>query len=100
MNKDAFFKSLGDNKFLEGRKDQIKEWSEAFQVRSIGHMEGQRFYIAWKGTTRQVEGSEEFLSWGDAKAELAANWKRYLDEEFEREVLSPVDAEVRGSSEG
>ena len=84
MNKDDFFKHLNDNKFLEGRKDQIREWSEAFQIRGTGYS----YYIAWKGTTRQVEGTVCFNGWNDAKTELAANWKRYLDEEFEREILT------------
>lgn len=72
-----------DEKFLQGKKKQMKEWSDVFQVRH----NGKGFYIAWKNSTRQVDGTTLYDSWDHCRADLAVSWRRLVDEEFEREVL-------------
>lgn len=96
---------LRDGKLGGGLPEQVKEWSEAFQVRAISAPKPSQedrvhYYIAWKGTTNRVDGTGEFRVYENARTELMENWKRYLDEEFEKQFLSPVDGEVRDTSEG
>jgi hypothetical protein len=74
-------------KLFDGMPEHVKEWNEVFQVRSAGAMEGLVYYVAWKGTTRRVEGSLESDNWLWVKADAEQNWKKYLDDEFERQVL-------------
>lgn len=84
MNRDAYFKKLGKRKFLEGLPEQITEWGEAFAIRNYG---ARGFYISWKSHKEQVEGTGTFIQYSDAKHCLVENWKRFIDEQFEREVL-------------
>lgn len=83
MNKDDFFKRLDGRKLFDGKADQIKEWSAFFIIRK----DAMGFYIAWKDQEGPVIGTPNFDQWMDAKYHLSTNWKRFVDEEFERQVL-------------
>ncbi len=83
MNRSAFFKDLDGRKLFDGKADQIKEWSEVFIIRK----DAMGFYIAWKGRVGPVTGTDNFDDWGTAKHFLSDNWRRLIDEEFERQVL-------------
>lgn len=67
-----------------GLPNQIKDWSESFQIRkdNVGW-----YYIAWKNTFNKVENSIINNDFSIVKEYLKENWKRFLDEEFERQVL-------------
>lgn len=70
-------------KLFNGKPDQIKEWSEAFTVRNTGTF----YYISWKSHRQRVQGSNDYQNFTEAREHLILNWRRFLDEEFEREVL-------------
>lgn len=89
MSHGHWLPNLGKEKLFAGKASQIKEWNEVFQVRSksVPGFDNVHYYIAWKGTTRQVEGTGEFRAWNNAKEFINENWKKLVDEEFEREFL-------------
>lgn len=68
---------------MEGKPEQMNDYSEVFSVRNSG----KAFYISWKGGPHQVYGTDDFAYYHEAKNFLRDNWKRLIDNEFEREVL-------------
>lgn len=81
-----WFKQLDGRKFLEGRSDQVKDYNEAFTIRK--NVRG--YYISWK-TGEPVENIPFFSEWSEARAELISNWRKYLDDKFEKEILCESD---------
>ena len=82
---------LVDGKLFAGKPEQIQGWSDLFQIRAIGAMEGRVFYISMKTGPYRVEGTPEFKEWSDAKNYLAENWKAMYDDIFEKEILGGSD---------
>ena len=82
---------LTDGKLFAGKPEQIKGWSDLFQIRAVGNMEGRIYYISMKTGPHKVEGTPEFKEWGDAKFYLSENWKAMYDDIFEKEILGGGD---------
>ena len=87
----SWFKNLKGRKFLEGLDGQAEDWSDYFKLRNRRG----NYYISWKddGEIRQVEGTPDFINYSEARSFLHNNWKSFLDNEFEKELLD-------GSTEG
>lgn len=92
MSHSWWLPTLKDRELGTGLPEQIKAWSDLFQIRAIGAMEGRVFYISMKNGPYKVEGTPEFREWTEAKSYLAENWTKLYDEIFEKEIL--------GGSEG
>ena len=75
---------LTEGKLFAGKPDQIKGWSDLFQIRAKGNMEGRIYYVSTKGGAYHVEGTPEFKEWSDARQYLADNWKAMYDDIFEK----------------
>lgn len=82
MNRDNFFKKLGDNKFLEGRPEQMKDWNQSFSIRrdNVG------FYISPREKKQNLSGGH-YETISEARAFIETNWQELVDKMFEDEVL-------------
>lgn len=78
---------LVDGKLFAGKPEQVRGWSDLFQIRAIGNLEGRVYYISMKTGPYKVEGTPEFEEWVEAKEYLATNWKAMYDDIFEKEIL-------------
>ena len=89
MDRDEMIKNLKGRKLFEGLPSQVHEHNEQLHVRK----DAMGYYISFKDRPGMVPGTENFKEWGDAKAFLSQNWKRLLDEEFERSFLEVDNVE-------
>ena len=76
---------LTEGKLFEGKAEQKTSQGEEFVVRK----DAMGFYIAWKGTGKQVDNTGNFNEWAEAKFFLAQNYKIFLEAEFEKTFLTP-----------
>lgn len=90
MSHDNWLPSLNKHPLFSGLPQQVNSWNEVFMIRLASTASG-LYYIAWKETNKIVENSPRFNSWYDAKSYIASNWQKYIDEQFEREVLVAED---------
>lgn len=98
MSHSWWLPSLKGNTLFEGKPDQIKEWSNLFQIRASGSMEGRIYYISMKSGPFKVEGTPDFEDWFTAKYYLATNWKAMYDDIFEREILGGSEQDSTDNS--
>ena len=87
MSHSWWLPDLNKQKLFEGKPEQIKAWSDLFQIRAIGAMEGRVFYISMKNGPYRVENTPEFKEWLEAKQYLTDNWRKMYDDIFEKEML-------------
>lgn len=87
MSHSWWLPSLQGKALFEGKPEQINGYSDLFQIRATGAMEGRIFYISMKNGPFRVEGTPDFAQWTDAKYYLEENWKKMYDDIFEKEIL-------------
>lgn len=86
MSHDNWLPSLNKHPLFSGLPQQVNSWNQVFQIRLVSPTRG-LYYVAWKESNKMVENSPYFNNWLEAKSYIASNWQKYIDEQFEREVL-------------